>query len=381
MMYRKHKKNLFLTLSIIIILSMLLTACGANNVEKIQKTKEEGPEDTVEEVSKVPKDAEIIIKFSQYDGLEGLIENTYPAYVQVFKRIVESSSDGRIAVEVYPNSQLGSLPSTLDQVHKGTIEMACGQNTGLFATYYPDIAVFDIPFAYDNLEIASEVCNSEFGQTMKKNVAEATGIRILSYLTTGFRNFGNNKKLIKEPEDLKGMKIRVMEGDIYVELMKSLGASPIVIAATELYSSLQTGVVDGQENSPYNVLSMKLEEVIDYYTLDGHLLNVSTVSMNEKFFQSLSEEDQKLILYAARTAEKSMVGTAMAKENDDLKKIAKAGVEIHQPTKEALSKFKDLTQEPIINVLKDKLDVDEKVINNMFEAINLAEKKYRGIEY
>ena len=324
----------------------------------------------------------VVIKFSQWDGEVGMLENIYPAYVQTFKSLVESKSNGKITIQVFPNQQLGSLPSTLEQVYKGTIEMTSGQNTGLFASYYPDIAVFDIPFAFRDLLVAFEVAKGEFGINMKKNIVEETGIRILSFLPTSYRNFGNNIRLIKEPNDLKGMKIRVMQGDIYMELMKVLGANPVVIDAAELYTAIQTGVADGQENSPYNILGMKLEEVIDYYTLSAHLLNIAAVSINEKFFQSLPKEYQKIVLDSARIAEISMIGTAIAKEkNIDLKAIKKAGVEIYQPNEEEILKFKELAQEPLNKLLVEKMRVNPATIDEMFQAIQEAEYKLDTLWY
>lgn len=379
-MLRKSKS----VVSLILVVLMLISSVGcvkevkpADAASKPDSSSNAQP--AVQADFSAPKNAEIVIKLAVIDNMNGILESSYYSYVQVFKSMVENKSGGRIGVQVFPNGQLGDLPSTLEQTAKGIIEMTSGQNTGLLATYAPNIQCLDIPFVFRDTEVAMEVLNGEFGDKLNQEVIDKAGVRILSYLPTSFRNFITNKKQIKSASDLKGLKIRVMEVPIHVKMMEALGANPTVISFSELYTAMQTGVVDGHEQAPYTVLMNKLEEVADYYTLDGHILNSNAVTMNEKFFQSLSKDDQNIILGAARSAQQAMIGVIKAKEVQDLSKIAAAGVEIYQPDQEEIQGFKDMTQKPVIDMLSSEMDV--KIIEELLKAVEEKEKQLDSKSY
>lgn len=328
----------------------------------------------------VVKNADILIRFSHCDSEGSLLNDKYYTYSTTFKRIVEDRTGGRIAVEIFPNNQLGDLPSALEQTSQGLIEMAGGQNTGLLAGYTNDIQCLDIPYSFPSVEVALDVLNGEFGDKLNQMVIDGGNVRVLSWLPTSFRNFISKGKQIKQASDLKGMKIRVMEVPIHVTMIEKLGGVPSVVSFSELYSAMQTGVVDGHEQAPYTVLMNNLQEVADYYTLDQHIINANAVTMNEKFYQSLSEEDQKTILYAARQAQSAMMGIVTATESQDLEKIKAAGVEIYTPSEEEIATFKDATQQPIIDMLiKD--GVDSAIIDEMYAAIKASSEKFNGKQY
>lgn len=376
-------KKIKIFFCILLILSMLVSLSGCIQPTEPTSTAPATPapaSPTSEaKPSELPKDAEIVIKFAFNDSMIGILESSYYSYIQVFKQMVENKSGGRIAVQTFPNNQLGDLPSMLDQAVKGTIQMTAGQNTGLFATYAPNIQALDIPYVFRDTEVALKVLNGELGAKLSQELIEKAGIRIISYLPTSFRNFITNKKQIRVAADVKGLKIRTMEVPIHIKMMESLGANPTVISFAELYTAMQTGVVDGHEQAPYTVLMNKLEEVADYYTLDGHILNSNAVSINEKFFQSLSKEDQRIILSSARAAQQAMLGVIKAKEVQDLAKIAAAGVEIYQPTPEELEGFKEATQKSVIDMLK--LEMDEAIISEMLKEVKKAEKELDSLKY
>src|SRR5699024_5544576 len=131
-------------------------------------------------------------------------------------------------------------------------------------------------YAFPNRSVAYKVLNyGEFGQELADEVAKKSGVRILAYTPSAYRNFSNNVRPVHTASDMKGLKIRVQQFPVYIALVEALGASATPIAWTELYTALQTGVVDGQENAPYTMLLTDLQEVQKYYTLDHHVLNIS----------------------------------------------------------------------------------------------------------
>lgn len=300
--------------------------------------------------------AQTVVKFATVDCEGDLMGCPYYAYTEVFNQVLTAGTNGRYEVQTFPNSQLGDLGSLTEQTSRGIIQMTGGQNAGQLAEYYPSIQIVEMPYTFSTLETARKVMWGPFGRELADEVAKASGIRILSWLPSAFRNFSNSVRPIKTPADMVGLKIRVQPVPIHLKMVESLGASATPIAWGELYNALQTGVVDGQENAPYVVLLGHLEEVQKFYTLDGHLVNMPLVFINEDFYQGLSEEDRAVFDEAGRTASFAMLGIVTAKETADLKKITEAGIEIYKPTPEEFQQFVEATREPVRKVLEENVD-------------------------
>ncbi|OGR09684.1 MAG: hypothetical protein A2097_07240, partial [Desulfobacula sp. GWF2_41_7] len=230
-----------------------------------------------------------------------------------------------------------------------------------------------IPYTFQNTEVGRIVLNGEFGNEISDFIAQKSKLRVISWLPTAFRNFSNSVRQIRTPEDMKGLKMRTMQVPIHMSMVKALGANPTPIPWEELYSALQTGVVDGQENPPYAVVMAKLYEVQKYYTLDNHLLNVAVVVINDKFFNELKPADQQIIKHAARQAELALLGVVTAKENLDLRTISKAGCSIYNPTSAEFAQFREKVQGPVLKTLEGK--VDKVWTDKLFKAIEKAEKE------
>jgi tripartite ATP-independent transporter DctP family solute receptor len=196
-------------------------------------------------------------------------------------------------------------------------------------------------------------------------------MRVLAYGETGFRNFTNSQHPIKTPADLKGLKIRVMETPLYVKMVKALGAAPTPIAWPEVYTSLQQGVVDGQENPVSVILQANFSEVQKYLTLDGHTYGADFLLINDRFFQKLDPEIQKIIRRAAIVA--GNCGRSIQQLNSamGISKLKEQGMEIYSPTTKERQAFKEATQPAVIEWMKTQ--VDEKWIEMLKDAVEKAE--------
>lgn len=316
--------------------------------------------------------AQTIVKLGHTEAEGDLLKNPYWAFTEVFGRVLENETGGRYKLQVFPNKQLGDLESLAEQTARGTIQMSAGLSAGHLASYFPSIQVLEMPYMFPSTEVGRKVMNGKFGAELADAVAARSGIRIITYLPSAFRSFTNNKKVIKTPADMVGMKIRTQGIPIHVEMVKALGASPTPIAWAELYGALQTGVVDGQENAPYTMLLANLQQVQKYYTLDKHLLNIPLITMNEKFYKGLKPADQAAFRYAASEATFALLGIITAKESQDLKVIAAAGVQIYSPTPEEFQQFVVATREPILKIMREK--VEQKWIDGLIKAIEEAKK-------
>ena len=291
----------------------------------------------------------------------------------VFKDIVEAGSGGAIKVSVFPSGQLGAERELIEGTKMGTVQM-CMVSAAL-AGFFKEAQVLDIPYLFSSAPVAWKVLDGKFGRELGDECLKKTGMRLLAYGETGFRNFTSSTKLIKSPEDLKGQKIRVMESPVYMTLIKALGGSPTPIAWTETYSALQQKVVDGQENPVSAIMMAKLYEVQKYVTLDGHTYGADFILINDEVFKKLTPDQQRLLVTAAR------VGGVCGRANNQqmsaagIAELKKKGLEVYQPTDAELAKFRDATQKPVIEYLEKQ--VGKPWIEKALAAVKEAEAELK----
>lgn len=313
---------------------------------------------------------QITIRIAHADPPDPFVAQKH-AQALTFKALVESATGGRIRVEVYPAGQLGGEREYLEAVNLGTIEM--GIASGAMAGFFPEAMVFDIPYLFPNQAVAWRVLDGPFGQKISKLLEQKTNMINLAYGEVGFRHFTNNVRPIRSPQDMRGLKIRVQETPVYVRLVQSLGGSPTPIPWPEVYSSLDQGVVDGQENPVSTIDYARLYEVQRYLTLDGHSYGVDFTVINKRFFNSLLPEDQQLIRRAAFTAARVNQGIKALNEALALDKLQQH-MEIYSPTPEELAQFRTLAQQAVIEWLRTQ--IDPALIDEVLAAVREAEASF-----
>ena len=317
------------------------------------------------------QDAEHTMRFGIANPVQEFSHSWTPHVA--LKEEVEARSDGRIAVELFPNGQLGGIESMVNQVRQGIIQ-ATDPAEGHFATTYPPIQVFSIPYLFLTRDVAWTVLDGPFGQKLADDMAATTGLRPLFWSENGgFRHYSNNVREIRSPADMAGLKIRTMNIPLHMEIVENLGASPTPIAWAELYTSLQTGVVDGQENSIATFLIPKLEEVQSHIVLDGHVYSVNTVVVNEAWFQGLPEDLQQAVEHAGRISLAVNRGLTVANELKGLETLREAGVSVYAPTIEEKRQFREATQDAAIEWLRG--EIDPTWVDEMLAAVEAAEKE------
>jgi C4-dicarboxylate-binding protein DctP len=314
----------------------------------------------------------IVIKLSHGDTADGSYGSCDNGAL-TFKRQVETRSDGRLKVEIYPNCQLGSEREMFESVMMGTTQMTwC--STAPLAGWIPEISVLNIPYLFNSPVVAFKVLDGDFGKDFNKLLIEKTGLRFLSYGHIGFRHFTNNVRPIKTPEDMKGLKIRTRENPAEMQIVKSLGGSPTPIAWGELYTSLQQGVVDGQENPTSMIQVAKLYEVQKYLTLDGHVFGVNPLSINEKFYQSLPDDLKFIVADSAKIATMAYRGLLEFGNGIDIQDLTAKGMKIYAPSPAEVAQFKEATQGPVQEFLVK--EIGNEWIDKLLGAIEQAEKEY-----
>lgn len=244
---------------------------------------------------------------------------------QAFKEKVEELSGGQISATVYPNSQLGSEREMAEGVKMGSIEMTIVTSDGALPSFVPETQVLSIPYLFSNKEEAYYVLDN-FLQNELEPKFEAQGMKHLAFCELGFRHFTNNKKEITKASDMEGLSIRVQEAPIWFALADSLKFIATPIPFNELYTALQQGTVDGQENPIASISSSAFDEVQKYMVLDGHTYAAESMIMNLDFYNKLTDEQKGWVDEAAKYASDTQRATVTANEEAMLKSIKDHGV-------------------------------------------------------
>jgi len=337
-----------------VITSLLLTACNSGNSGSTSST-----EDPTKEI--------YTFKLAHSSSANN---DRLPDAVNEIIKQVEEESNGRIIIEHYPASQLGGEREILEGIYLGTVDMGV-ISTGPIEGFFPEIAVTSIPFLLSDREVAWEVFDGEFGQSLAKMMEENTGIRVFGWAENGLRTFSNSKVPIHTPDDMKGLKIRTMENETHMSIVNSLGASAVPIPFNELYTALQQGTVDGQENGIALTYAMGFHEVIKYVTLDNHIYDPYGVFMNMKAWESLPADLQEIM----NKNMKDFIDLEREYNGRDMEQYTQAmidkGVEFIELTEEEHKQFVDKTASTV-DIIRGK--VGDKLVDDFIAAVENAKK-------
>lgn len=215
-----------------------------------------------------------------------------------FARLIEEATGGELIVKVFPGGQLGKGErELLEGMQIGTLDMAV-ISTGPISNFSPDMGVIDLPFLFvDNANVDAAL-DGPVGRQLLDQL-ESAGLKGLAFMENGFRNFTNSARVLKQPDDFKGLKLRTMENPVHLASVRELGAQATPMSWGEVYTSLQTGVIDGQENPVAIIHANKMSEVQKYLTLSGHFYSPAPLVMSVKKFNKLKPEWQGLVMEAA----------------------------------------------------------------------------------
>jgi C4-dicarboxylate-binding protein DctP len=217
---------------------------------------------------------------------------------------IEQETEGAIKIDVYPQSQLGGERTMFEQILLGTIDMG-PISVNIDATVIPELYSFSLPFAFPNEDVFWDAINN-YGlrEKIEDIYWEKGNIKLISLFSANFRGLQNTKREIRSPEDIKGLKMRVMEGAIFTDIFQAMGASTATIPMPELYTALQQGIVDGEDCNIYFANLSKLTEIQKYSTQYNAILSVNPLIMSGLTWQKLSPEQQKLFMDYGREIEK-----------------------------------------------------------------------------
>lgn len=327
----------WLLLSSLILFVLLFAACSSGSSD--EDTGDEGAtDDSAEETETTEGESHTF-------GVTYTTPETGATHIGMerFKELVEEGSGGQITVELFPNGQLyASEREAIEAVQAGNIEMTVTASAPV-AGFDKRFMALDLPFIFPDHETAYEALDGELGQTLLDGLPEI-GLVGLAYGETGMRQFSNSSHPIEKPEDLEGLKIRVMENEVHIDTLSAYGADASPFAFGELYSALQQNVYDGMEN-PLNLIDqMKFYEVQDYLTISNHSYTATVGFMNLDFFEGLSEDQQQLLKDSALEAMDYQREIARQQDDEGLE-IIQEHMEINELSPEQKKQFIDAAED------------------------------------
>ncbi len=237
--------------------------------------------------------------------------------IDVLSQEVEKGTKGRIIIKNFFSGSLGGERESIESVQLGTQELT-GTSTGPIPNFVPAVKILDIPFLFRDKAHARAVLDGPIGQALLKEF-DSKGFKALAWSENGVRHMTNNKRPINLPDDLKGLKMRTMENPVHVAAYKGFGIITTPMAFPEVFTALQQGVVDGQENPLSVIMAAKFEQVQKYMTLTAHVYSPALLLMNKASFDKLSPADQKVFLDAAKLA---AAATRARVDKDDASGVA-----------------------------------------------------------
>ena len=324
----------------------------------------------------VAQAAPLIIKIA-HEEPANVEESSAQASAVVFKNIIETESNGEMEVKIYAASSLGNQRDRMEQVKSGILQVNIASIGGI-APFYPPINAVDLPFAFPNHAVATRVFDGSFGEKIREDLLKKTGMRLLMVTSGGFYVLTNNKRPVHSVADMKGLKIRTMSVPSHIAMMESIGAAATPIPWDELYSSLQTGVVQGQHN-PIPIIAIgNLQEVQKYAILTNHLYGADWWITNEQFYKGLNPNQRRIFINAIDAAKIAGEGSKLilSSTGNGVKFLKDAGLEVYSPTPEEMEGFREKSIPAVMKAIDKDLGAEGVALANaLLEAVKTAEKE------
>ena len=294
--------------------------------------------------------------------------------MKTLKQYAEFKSKGEIEIRIFWNTLGGSLQVT-EQVKNGTLDMALTDDSVL-GSFHKPMQAFQIPYLFASSAAAWEFTNTQVVRDMVEDMRKATGLRTLAFSENGFRNMTNNVRELKTPEDMKGLKMRTMQSQVYVAFMQSMGAAATPIAWPETIPALKTNVVDGQENAATTVLDAKIYEVQKFMSVNEHIYGYHLIIINDGIYQKLSPDHRKIIVEAARLHAAVANSRKAADAMSAVDEIRKKGVKVYVNSPSEKEQFRQQSQKAVIDFIATQ--AGRETVDKVLAAADEANKRLYG---
>ncbi len=340
-------KNLLLTLLLSFIL-VIASACGGSGDDAgddNEQASDDGDDFVLQAGHSLPND------HPYHTSLEQMAEN------------IDERTDGRVTIEIFPNSEIGAEKELTEGMTLGTVDLVVS-STAPVTNFIPELAVLDLPFLFNDRESAVEVLEGDIGQDMLDQMEEH-GIKGLSWAENGYRHITNSQHPIEKPEDLDGLKIRTQENPIHLSAFEELGAQPTPMAWDEALTGLQQGVVDGQENPIIVADQFSLHEANQkYMSLTGHVYSVAIFMMSQQTYDELPQELADIVVEEGEAIGSVQRDLIVEMEAESLEKVKDNGIEVIEDID--VAPFQEKVK-PVYDEFQDEYGYEE-ILNKILDA-------------
>ncbi|GAW91947.1 TRAP transporter substrate-binding protein [Calderihabitans maritimus] len=332
---------------ILFAMAALIVGCGGNKVDNQSADNNDNKQ--------TPPTKSVTLKIANYYAADHPVNQ---ALRDKFKAVVEEKTGGKIKVEIYPNNQLGNEQEFIEGVQLGNIEMAMTGN--MWENTVPQFRIMQLPYMFVNYEHANAVLNGPIGERIYKYL-EPLNVKVLASFPNGFRVVSNNKRPITSIEDCKGIKLRVFQGETIIKEMKALGFDTVVMNFSEIFTALQQGVVDGQDNPLATSYYAGFYDVQKYVAITNHMYSPGYIVINMDVWNSLTEDEKALVEEAAQNTAEAILNAVRDQEEEIIKDITEKGVEVTYPD---LKPFIERVK-PIVDEYIEKYPETEDIIKDI----------------
>lgn len=314
--------------------------------------------------------------FSHYSQTD-TATNGIAASALYFKTMLEARSNNEIEVKIFGNMVLGNCVEYTRQCVKGDTVQVAVLYSGAFSSFYPDYQMLNTPFLFDNYRTAWAFFNGSYFAGMMEECREKTGLRHLASLDDGggFVAFTNNKKLIKTPADIKGLRIRTEENPAHIAMIEALGAKAVPLSWGDVTTALASGVADGQFNAPYVNAYAKFWEVNNYSSYIGHVFNSGVWMASDKWMRKLPENLQAIILTTAREAAAIGRGVDAQQSLLDWEKGKKHFKKTYMPTAEVSAQWKEILRPAFLKWITEDFGIPEERVKALWAEVERISKE------
>ena len=366
------KKTLVLILCTM-MLAIIMAGCGAtgeNKNETPKATASVPSSDTSNDATAEAPATVYTVKFGITNGLNDP-EEPETIFVTALQEKLDELTNGGMVLDVYPNLQLGSMEEMRDMVMSGTLE-AILPNINSLAAVYPNVSALTCPGQFSSEAEVDAVLRGEWGKEFFADLAEETNLYVLGVASNGMRCYTSSKSPLTTVDSIKGQSIRVMQSNLCVEMAESIGINAVPMAGSEMYSAMQNGTVDGQENPINSIINDKTYEVQKYMVLDCHMPSILAYVVGYDFFESLPEEYQEAFADATLYASEQLSAAIERVNVDGVEFLKGQGIEVYTPTAEELEAW----QKPVAEACRAYLDKELGV--EVMDSIAGAIAEYRA---
>ena len=297
----------------------------------------------------------LILKF----GHVGNPGSLFSASADEFAKRANEKLGDKAEVQVFGSSQLGNDRELLQKLKLGQVQFALPSS--VMSSISPEFGVFEMPYIIKDRDHMKRV-QAEMGDTFQK-AAQSKGYRILAYWENGFRHITNNTRPINKPEDLAGLKLRTPKGEWRVKMFQLYGANPTPMAFSDVFTALQTGVMDGQENPYTQIWSAKFQEVQKYLSITGHVYTPAYVLVSDSEFAKLPDDVQKTLTEVAQETQAFVYETAAKMDDDLLEKLKAGGIAVNEADKDAFIKASQPVYDEFGSSVEGGKELTEKVLS------------------